>query len=67
LERNVDAATSIPSKVETRRKPTDEELAHVVEIMLKLDPENSEPRPFLTFFNVYIHGCYHADKYCRYC
>jgi hypothetical protein len=29
--------------VDTRRKPTDEQLAHVLEIMLNVEPEKSEP------------------------
>jgi hypothetical protein len=43
LERNVDAVTPIPPKVETRIKPTDEQLAHILEIMLRVEPEKSEP------------------------
>ena len=34
MERNVDAVNPIPPNVETRRKPIDEQLAQVLEIML---------------------------------
>ena len=43
MERNVDAVTPIPPNVETRRNPTDEQLAHVLEIMLRVDPEKNDP------------------------
>ena len=43
MERNVDAVTPIPPNVETRRKPIDEQLAQVLEIMLSVEPEKSEP------------------------
>lgn len=43
MERNVDAVTPIPPNVETRRKPTDEQLAQVLEIMLSVEPEKSDP------------------------
>jgi hypothetical protein len=43
LERNVDAVTPMPPNVETRRKPTDEQLAHVLDIMLRVEPEKREP------------------------
>ena len=33
----------MPPNVETRRNPIDEQLAHVLEIMLRVDPEKSEP------------------------
>jgi hypothetical protein len=49
LERNADAVTPIPPKVETRRKPTDEQLGHVLEIMLRVDPEKNEPRFIFIF------------------
>jgi hypothetical protein len=49
LERNVDAVTPIPPNMETRRKPTDEQLAHVLEIMLRVDPEKNEPRFAFSF------------------
>lgn len=42
MERNVDAVTPIPPNVETRRKPTDEQLAQVLEIKLSVEPEKSE-------------------------
>jgi hypothetical protein len=56
LERNVDAVTPIPPKVETRIKPTDEQLAHILEIMLRVEPEKSEPIvtfKFPEYFNIY--------------
>jgi hypothetical protein len=56
LERNVDAVTPIPPKVETRRKPTDEQLAHMLEITLRVEPEKSEPMvtfKFSEYFNIY--------------
>ena len=56
MERNVDAVTPIPPNVETRRKPTDEQLAHVLEIMLRVEPEKSEPTYTLKFpecFTIY--------------
>jgi hypothetical protein len=37
LERNVDAVTPIPPNVETRRKPNEEQLAHVLDSTLKVD------------------------------
>jgi len=43
LERNVDVVMPIPPKVETSKKPADEQLAHVLDIMLKVEPEKSEP------------------------
>jgi len=43
LERKVDAVTPTPPNVETRRKPIDEQLAHVLEITLKVEPEKNEP------------------------
>ena len=39
MERNVDAVTPIPPNVETRRNPIDEQLAHVLEITLRVDAE----------------------------
>jgi len=57
LERKVDAVTPTPPNVETRRKPIDEQLAHVLEITLKVDPEKNEPtlifKP-LECFNTYM-------------
>jgi hypothetical protein len=56
LERKVDAVTPTPPNVETRRKPIDEQLAHVLEITLKVEPEKNEPtlifKP-LECFNTY--------------
>jgi hypothetical protein len=56
LERKVDAVTPIPPKMVTRRKPIDEQLAHVLEITLRVDPEKNEPtlifKP-LECFNTY--------------
>jgi hypothetical protein len=43
LERKVDAVIPTPPNVETRRKPSEEQLAHVLEITLKVDPEKNEP------------------------
>jgi len=56
LERNVDADTPIPPNVETRRKPTDEQLAQVLESILSVEPEKSEPIVTFKFpecFNTY--------------
>jgi hypothetical protein len=56
LERNVDAVTPIPPNVETSRKPTDEQLAHVLEIMLRVEAEKTEPISifrFLECFTIY--------------
>ena len=44
MERNVDAVTPMPPNVETRRKPIDEQLAQVLEIILSVEHENSELR-----------------------
>lgn len=43
MERKVDAVIPTPPNVETRRKPSEEQLAHVLEITLKVDPEKNEP------------------------
>jgi hypothetical protein len=56
LERNIDVVTPIPPKVETRRNATDEQLTHMFEIMLKVEPEISEPMvsfKFSEYFNTY--------------
>ena len=58
MERNADAITPIPPNVETKRNPIDEQLAHVLEIMPRVDPEKNEPRFILIFklrecFNIY--------------
>ena len=56
MERNVDAVIPIPPKVEIRREPTDEQLAHMLEIMLRVEPEKSEPMftfKFPEYFNIY--------------
>ena len=43
MERKVDAVIPTPPNVEIRRKPSEEQLAHVLEITLKVDPEKNEP------------------------
>jgi hypothetical protein len=46
----------MPPKVETRTKPIDEQLAHMLEIMLRVEPEKSQPMVTLKFpeyFNTY--------------
>jgi hypothetical protein len=56
LERNADAVIPIPPNVDTRRKPIDEQLAHMLEIMLRVEPEKSEPMvtfKFREYFNTY--------------
>jgi hypothetical protein len=56
LERNADAVTPTLPNVDTRRKPTDEQLAHMLEIMLRVEPEKSEPMvtfKFFEYFNMY--------------
>jgi hypothetical protein len=56
LERNADAVTPMPPNVETRRKPTEEQLARVLEIILNVEPEKSEPiitLSFLECFTIY--------------
>ena len=56
MERNIDVVSPIPPKVETRRKATDEQLAHVLEITLRVEPEKSEPMvtfKFSEYFNKY--------------
>jgi hypothetical protein len=45
LERKADVAAPIPPNVETIRKPSEEQLAHVPETMLRVDPENNETKP----------------------
>ena len=57
MERKVDAVIPTPlPNVETRRKPSEEQLAHVLEITLRIDPEKNEPtlifKP-LECFNIY--------------
>ena len=39
----------MPPNVETRRKPTDKQLAQVLEIILNVEPEKSEPIVTLRF------------------
>jgi hypothetical protein len=57
LERKVDAVTPTPPKVDTSRKPNEEQLAHVLEIILRVEPEKNEPififKP-LECFNTYM-------------
>ena len=40
--------------METRRKPTDEQLAQVLEIMLRVEPEKSEPISIFRFLECFI-------------
>ena len=49
MERNVDAVTPSPPNVETRRKPNEEQLAHVLDSTLKVDPEKNEAVIFKPF------------------
>ena len=42
MDRKADAVTPIPPNVETRRKPNEEQLAHVLESTLNDDPEKNE-------------------------
>ena len=49
MESNVDAATPSPPNVETRRKPNEEQLAHVLDSTLKVDPEKNEAVIFKPF------------------
>ena len=56
MERNIEVVSPIPPKVETRRKATDEQLTHILEITLKVEPEISEPMvsfKFSEYFNTY--------------
>jgi hypothetical protein len=56
LERKADAVTPTLPNVDTRRKPADEQLAHMLEIMLRVQPEKSEPIvifKFPEYFNMY--------------
>ena len=56
MERNIDVVSPIPPKVETSRKAADEQLTHIFEIMLKVEPEISEPMvpfKFSEYFNTY--------------
>jgi len=39
LDRKLDAVTPAPPKAETRRKPSEEQLAHVLESTLRVDPD----------------------------
>jgi hypothetical protein len=46
----------MPPKVETRTKPIDEQLAHMLDIMLRVEPEKSQPMvtfKFPEYFNTY--------------
>jgi hypothetical protein len=56
LERRVDAVIPTPPKVDTSKKPNEEQLAHVLEIILRVEPEKNEPilifKP-LECFNTY--------------
>jgi hypothetical protein len=47
LDKNVDAVTPTPPNVETRRKPSEEQLAHVLESTLIVEPEKNEVRLIL--------------------
>ena len=47
MERIVDAVMPTPPNVETRRKPSDEQLAHVLESTLIVEPEKNELRLIL--------------------
>jgi hypothetical protein len=42
LDRKADVVTPIPPNVETRRKPIEEQLAHVLESTLNVDPERND-------------------------
>ena len=42
MDRKADAVTPIPPNVETRRKPNEEQLAHVLESTLSDDPEKND-------------------------
>ena len=42
MDNNVDAAIPTPPNVETRRNPKEEQLAHVLESTLKLEPDKNE-------------------------
>ena len=59
MERKLDTVNPTPPNVETRRKPTDEQLAHVLEITLKVEPEKNEPKLSSNLLNVsiHIHSC----------
>lgn len=56
MEKKVDAVTPTPPNVDTSRKPNEEQLAHVLEIILRVEPEKNEPififKP-LECFNTY--------------
>jgi hypothetical protein len=47
LDRIVDTVTPTPPNVETRRKPSEEQLAHVLESTLIVEPEKNEVRLIL--------------------
>ena len=52
MERNVDAVTPTPPNVETRRKPNEEQLAHVLDSTLKVDPEKMKQQLSSNLSNV---------------
>jgi hypothetical protein len=56
LDNNVDAAIPTPPNVETRRNPKEEQLAHVLESTLKLEPDKNDLILIFNFecFNTYM-------------
>ena len=44
MDRIVDTVTPTPPNVETRRKPSEEQLAHVLESTLIVEPEKNEAK-----------------------
>jgi hypothetical protein len=48
LDRKVEAAIPAPPRVETRRNPNDEQLAQVLDITPKVEPEKNDAKPILT-------------------
>jgi hypothetical protein len=49
LDRKVEAAIPAPPKVDTRRNPNEEQLAHVLESTLTVEPEKNEARFIFNF------------------
>ncbi len=49
MDRKVEAAIPAPPNVDTRTNPSEEQLAHVLEITLTVEPEKKEARFIFNF------------------
>jgi len=51
LVRKVDNVTPVPPKVDIKTKPSEEQLAHILESTLRDDPENNDDVLTFSFFD----------------